>query len=127
VYGVLSRDGRLVYANAGHNPPALVSSADTRRLAATGPILGMFADAVFEEASVQLRERDTLVMFTDGVTEARNGGDEEFGEDRLLACLADAGSSAPAVMLAKILGAVQAFSEGAEQADDITVTVTRRI
>jgi ketosteroid isomerase-like protein len=128
-YVVISPDGRLVYANGGHNAPAIVGSGSVQRLDATGPILGMFPDATFDEEALRLGERETLVMFTDGVTEARNRDDEEFGEDRLLACIAAESASAPAVMLAKIFGVVREFSEGvdqADEADDITVTVTRR-
>jgi len=125
VYAVLSVDGRVVFANAGHNAPAIVGRG-VRRLAATGPILGVFADAAFPEETAELRDGETLVMFTDGVTEARNRDDEEFGEDRLLACLTSEPASAPDVMLARIFAAVRDFSHAAEQADDITVTATRR-
>ena len=124
VYAVLSPDGRLVYSNAGHNPPALVARDRTHRLTVGGPILGAFADATFVEDTLRLRARDTLIMFTDGVTEARNATDEEFGEDRLLACLA-ADAQSPAVLLKRIFAAVNDFSEQADQSDDMTVTVTR--
>jgi ketosteroid isomerase-like protein len=127
VYAVLSPGGRLVYANGGHNAPAVVGGDDIRRLGATGPILGMFPDATFDEETLQLGDRETLVMFTDGVTEARNTSDEEFDEDRLLACLASEAASPPAAMLAQILASVRSFSQQTEQADDITVTVTRRL
>jgi len=126
VYAVLSVDGRVVFANAGHNAPAIVGRDGVRRLAATGPILGVFADAAFPEETAELRDGETLVMFTDGVTEARNRDDEEFGEDRLLACLTSEPASAPDVTLARIFAAVRDFSHAAEQADDITVTATRR-
>lgn len=126
VYAVLSPDGRLVYSNAGHNPPAVVATNDTRRLTVGGPILGAFANAMFEEDTLRLRDRDTLVMFTDGVTEARNARDEEFGEDRLMACLA-ADAQSPAVLLKRIFAAVRDFSEQADQSDDMTVTVTRLV
>jgi len=124
VYAVLSPDGRLAYSNAGHNPPALVTSNGTRRLTVGGTILGAFADATFQEDTFHLRDRDTLVMFTDGVTEARNARDEEFGEDRLMACLV-ADVQSPAVLLKRIFAAVRDFSEQADQSDDMTVTITR--
>jgi ketosteroid isomerase-like protein len=125
VYGVLSSDGRLVYSNAGHNPPVLAARDGIRRLTAGGPILGPFADAVFEEETLRLHDRDTLVMFTDGVTEARSAGDEEFGEDRLMACLSTDAASAPIVLLNRVFAAVREFSQDADPSDDITVTVTR--
>lgn len=124
-YAVLSPDGRLTCANAGHNPPALITRDGLRRLTVGGPILGAFDDVTFDEETVYVREGDTLVMYTDGVTEARDAGDEEFGEQRMLACLAGDLSSPPGALLGHIFAAVRAFCEQADQSDDITVTVTR--
>jgi ketosteroid isomerase-like protein len=125
VYGVLSSDGRLVYSNAGHNPPMLLAADGIRRLTTGGPILGPFADASFEEETLHLHARDTVVMFTDGVTEARSADDEEFTEDRLLASLSTDARSSPIVLLNRIFAAVTEFCQRADQMDDITVTVTR--
>jgi serine phosphatase RsbU (regulator of sigma subunit) len=125
VYGILSSDGRLVYSNAGHNPPVLLTCNGMRRLAAGGPIVGAFGDAVFEEETLQLQGGETLVMFTDGVTEARGAGDEEFGEHRLMECLSLGAMSEPAVLLNRIFAAVREFCQQVDQNDDITVTVTR--
>ncbi len=124
VYGVLSPDGQFVYSNAGHNLPILRANDRTHRLAAGGPILGAFRDAVFAQERILLEGGETLVLFTDGVTEARNPRDEEFGEERLLACVAE-NRSDPRAVLYGILQSVQQFCEGAEQSDDVTVTVTR--
>jgi sigma-B regulation protein RsbU (phosphoserine phosphatase) len=125
VYGVLSPDGRFAYANAGHNPPALVGREGIHRLTTGGPILGAFAEAAFEEETLQLKELETLVMFTDGVTEARNVENEEYGEDRLISCVTSCATCAPSVLLGSLFGAVREFSGTADQTDDITVTVTR--
>ena len=124
-YGVLSPDGRFVYANAGHNPPALVARGRITRLTEGGPILGVFPDARFDEATLRLDDGDTLVMFTDGVTEARNGADEEFGEVRLMASARASASAPPLAVLDRLFGEVRDFCRGANQADDITMTVTR--
>jgi sigma-B regulation protein RsbU (phosphoserine phosphatase) len=125
VYAVLSPDGRLVHVNAGHNPPAIVARDGVRRLATSGPVLGPLAGARYEEEGRHLREGEALVMFTDGVTEARSADGEEFGEQRLMACLAASAASEPAALLDGLLAAVHEFCRGAEQNDDITVTVTR--
>jgi len=125
VYGVLSSNGRLIYSNAGHNAPALLARDGIRRLTTGGPILGVFADAVFEEETLHLHDRDTLVMFTDGVTEARNASDEEFGEERLMACLHPDAASTPLAVLHRVFAAVREFCGRADQSDDITVSVTR--
>jgi len=125
VYGVLSPDGRFVYSSAGHNPPALLTRAGICSLNAGGPILGAFEAAEFEQGAVHLQDGDTVVMYTDGVTEARNPGGEEFGDDRLLACLHAEAASPPDTLLRHVFTAVTAFCEHADQGDDITVMVTR--
>src|SRR5258706_140039 len=94
-----------------------------QRLTTGGPIVGVFADARFEEETLQLDDRDTLVMFTDGVTEARSAGEEEFGDERLLECLTSTPS--PAHLLSRIFTAVREFSRPAEPTDDITLLVAR--
>ena len=87
-YGMLDRDGRLTYCNGGHNPPMLVSRQGVRRLETGGPIVGLFEHAAFDEETVALEPGDCLVTFTDGVSEALSKDGEEFGDERILACLA---------------------------------------
>jgi serine phosphatase RsbU (regulator of sigma subunit)/ketosteroid isomerase-like protein len=125
VYAVLSPDGRLVYSNAGHNPPALVTRDGIHRLTTSSLILGAFPHAAFEEETLRLNAHDTLVMFTDGVTEARNSADEEFGDERLVSCLKATAASPPSSLLECVFGAVREFCQQADPVDDITVTVTR--
>jgi serine phosphatase RsbU (regulator of sigma subunit)/limonene-1,2-epoxide hydrolase len=124
-YGVLSPGGRFVYSNAGHNPPAILTGNSIRRLTTGGPILGAFDTADFNEGAIHLGDGDTLVLFTDGVTEARNRHDEEFGEDRLLDCLRAHHRATPDDLLQRVFDAVRTFCDGADPTDDITVTVTR--
>src|SRR5262245_29744910 len=81
-YAVLSSDGRLVYANAGHNPPALLCRDAVKPLSSGGTILGAIDGVTFDEAVVEVNAGDTLVMYTDGVTEARNPAGDEFGDER---------------------------------------------
>jgi serine phosphatase RsbU (regulator of sigma subunit)/pSer/pThr/pTyr-binding forkhead associated (FHA) protein len=125
MYGMLAPDGRLTYCNAGHNPPILMSRSGVRRLETGGLILGLFPHATYEEESIQLEDGDTLVVFSDGVTEAVDTAGDEFGEDRLLPCIAEDSSSAPSVLLDKILATVRAFSANAAQVDDVTALVLR--
>lgn len=125
VYAVLSPSGHLVSSNAGHNAPALVTHEGIHRLSAGGPVLGAFADATFAEEMHQLRRGDVLVMFTDGVTEARNVQDEEFGDARLLTALRAADTESPTALLERILADVRTFCQNAEQSDDITVAAAR--
>jgi len=123
VYGVLSADGRFVYSNAGHNPPVMVGRGGIRRLTAGGPPVGAFAGAAFDQQSLQLA--DAIVLFSDGITEARDSNDEEFGDDRLLMAAAHGG--APDTLIEWIFEAVRRFSGGLDQGDDMTAAVVRRI
>jgi sigma-B regulation protein RsbU (phosphoserine phosphatase) len=115
--------GTLAYSNAGHYLPMLVHTDGTvTRLRAGGTVLGVFPDAVYEEAHEPIVAGDRLVLFTDGVIEARNPSDEEFGEDRLLAALiANRACSAPALE-ARLSAEVAAFTGGLLQ-DDATLIV----
>lgn len=77
-------DRRVTFTNAGHNPPMLMSNnGDCVRLEDGGPVLGAFDGSIYAEREVQLNSGDKLLLFTDGVTEARNAAGEEFGEQRL--------------------------------------------
>ena len=125
VYGVLSPDGRFVYSNAGHCPPALLSGREVRRLASSGPILGAFPGASFAEGEARLTSGDTLLLFSDGVTEAQNGTEEEFGEERLIARASEQLARPPTEFLDEILSAVREFVGPTPQSDDVTVAVAR--
>ena len=125
MYGVLAPDGRLTYCNAGHNPPMLVGRSGVRRLETGGLILGLFPHATYEEETLQLDDGDTLIVFSDGVTEALNLAGDEFGEERLLPCITENRSSTPEVLLDKILATVRTFAESAAQNDDVTALVLR--
>jgi sigma-B regulation protein RsbU (phosphoserine phosphatase) len=125
VYGALERDGRLTYCNAGHNPPVLMGRGGIRRLETGGLILGLFPQAVYEQETLALEPGDLLVLFSDGVTEALDAAGEEFGEERLLACLEANRHCGPQEMLERVLAAVRAFTAGAPQHDDVTALVLR--
>jgi sigma-B regulation protein RsbU (phosphoserine phosphatase) len=116
---------RLVYANCGHNPP-LVLRADgsCERLPPTAPVMGLMADWTCEEAEVAIAPGDTLVIFSDGVTEARNAREEEFGEARLVEAVVREGPCPVASLPAAIVAAVEGFT-GTAQADDLTLLVAR--
>jgi len=125
VYGVLSPDGRFAYTNAGHNAPVLLGRRGIRRLTSGGPILGAFPRCTFEEETIALSSGDTVVLFSDGVTEARSAADQEFGEERLLASLEAHAAATPMALLNRTFDAVRAFCGDAEQSDDVTVAVAR--
>lgn len=125
VYVMLAPDGRLTYSNGGHNPPMLMGRHGVRRLETGGLIVGLFPRATFEEETIQLEQGDTLVVFSDGVTEALNLAGDDFGEERLLACLEEHRGCRPEVLLDKIFGSVRTFASSAAQNDDVTALVLR--
>lgn len=126
VYGVLSADGQLRYCNAGHNPPILISRDGVRRLEAGGLILGLFEEAEYEEESVQLSPDDLLVIFSDGISEATNHGDEEFGDAGIIECLeTNLAVHEPSALLDSLFTRIHEFTVGELQADDITALVLR--
>jgi phosphoserine phosphatase RsbU/P len=119
--------GELTYSNAGHNPPLIVrQNGSVDKLTTGGTILGILPKYVFDEDTARLERGDTLVLFSDGVTEAsRLDVDEEFGEDRLAEVIAHSTATDASDLVQEILQAVAAFTKAAPPADDITVVVAR--
>ena len=125
-YGILAPDGELTYCNAGHNPPLLVSKGGVRRLTTGGLIVGLFDEAEYEQEVVTMSPGDTLIIFSDGVSEATNGEGTEFGDERLLECMrACASDITPRDLVEKLLAGVREFTVGEPQSDDITLLVVR--
>ncbi|MDP9114949.1 MAG: serine/threonine-protein phosphatase, partial [Acidobacteriota bacterium] len=120
--------GELVFTNAGHNPPLLVrDKGGFELLGGGGMILGILPMAQYEEFRINMERGDTLVLFSDGVTEAVNPSDKDYGEQRLADLVASMkGSSAHEIMEA-VHREVALFTQGAPPADDITVVVARRL
>ena len=120
--------GELVYANAGHNPPLMVrATGGFDRLSGGGVILGVLPQATYQESSACMEPGDVLVLFSDGVTEAADPLDEDFGEERLAALVASMRGRPAGEIVEAIDGAVARFTQGAPAADDITVVVARRL
>jgi sigma-B regulation protein RsbU (phosphoserine phosphatase) len=118
-----TEDGTLTYCNAGHYPGMLVRADGTvERLTAGGPVLGVLPAATYEQARLTVNSGDRLVLYTDGITEARSDADEEFGEELLLAlAIENRTCSAPALQ-ARLGASVTAFTGGRLQ-DDATLIV----
>jgi serine phosphatase RsbU (regulator of sigma subunit) len=116
---------RLRYVNCGHCPPMLLRSNDTiERLTATATVLGLFDNWECSVDEVTLTPGDTLVVYSDGVTEAATAEGEEFGECRLVETLRLQPHLPVSTLLETIVATVQKFSDG-EQADDITLVIAR--
>ena len=127
-YGVLdTATGELIYANAGHCPPCLVDpEGAVTALAGTGGIaLGVMDDVEFREASVFLKPGSTVLLFTDGVSEAFDPEENEFTEARLRQVIAGGHALEVGAFLEMVVGAVESFAAGAPQADDLTCLAVR--
>jgi putative ABC transport system permease protein len=121
---------RLRYVNAGHNPPFLLhrngaSPARIEELAKGGMIIGMFAQASYEETELELQPGDVLMVYSDGVTEAHDPADEEFGEDRLKDLLRRTAHLGITEMSSRILDALKAWMADAAQYDDLTFVLMK--
>ncbi|MEO9079604.1 MAG: SpoIIE family protein phosphatase [Rhodanobacter sp.] len=119
-------NGALIYVNGGHEPPIISGIAGTRaRLDPTGPAVGLLAGLEFRVARQSIEPGETLLIYTDGVTDARNGEAASFAEERLLELLLPVDESAIA-MIDRIQSAVFRHIDGATQFDDITVLAVHR-
>jgi sigma-B regulation protein RsbU (phosphoserine phosphatase) len=125
MYGLVSSEGELTYCNAGHNPPFVIGKSGVRRLEAGGPVVGLLEFAPYDQETVHLDAGDTIVIFSDGVSEALNSAGEEFGDARLLETVQAAGQVGAQSVVEKLIAAVRLFTRGAAQSDDITVMVAR--
>jgi sigma-B regulation protein RsbU (phosphoserine phosphatase) len=125
--GVLAPgDGRLVYLNAGHDPPIVFDAGGVAaRLGPTGPAVGLLPGLEFRVAEARLEPGALFCAYTDGVPENRSAAGALYGEERLIARLAAPALSTDA-LLGGVLADLDAFAEGAEQADDITLLAARR-
>jgi serine phosphatase RsbU (regulator of sigma subunit) len=121
--------GDVVYTNAGHNPPLVVRANGEFEMVqgAGGMILGILPMAQYQEAHVRLEPGDTLVLFSDGVTEEADPQDNQFGEERLAKLVASLHDRPATEIVQEIHRAVREFTQGAPAADDITVVVARRL
>jgi serine phosphatase RsbU (regulator of sigma subunit) len=116
---------RLRYTNCGHLSAILLRrNGDIERLHSTATVLGLFEDWDSSSVDCQLSPGDIFALYTDGVTEACNESEEEFGEDRLIAALQQNSTQPPAEILSATINEIQRFSPH-EQQDDITLIVAK--
>jgi sigma-B regulation protein RsbU (phosphoserine phosphatase) len=126
-YGVLDLKNRaLIFTNAGHNPPILLrASGELERLVEGGVALGVLPDAHYEERPLALSAGDTLLLYTDGVSEAESESGEQYGQwrlEQLLIRLADQGAQA---ILDGVVEDVLAWTGTRGQNDDLTLMVLK--
>jgi sigma-B regulation protein RsbU (phosphoserine phosphatase) len=114
----------LSYSNAGHNPPLLVRADGTlEKLSSGGTVLGVFPDTAYDEAELSLMPGDRLLFYTDGITEARDRGGEELGDDRLAELLVEHRALDVAALHSAIFDAVKTFAAEGFQDDATLIAV----
>ena len=125
-FGIVDREGRVEFINAGHPSPLLLRGGEVSEPFTEGGFpVGLIPDASYVAACVALRPGDTLVLYSDGVTEAIDPDDEMFGVSRLRELLLGQHDAPLEDLQRTILDSVRVFSRGANQADDITLLLAR--
>ena len=120
--------GQIRFVGAGHLDNVIVRANGTLTLlASTGPPLGLLLGRAYDEVAHQLDRGDTLVLFSDGVTDAQNAAGEEFGETRAHELLASMAGQPPDAVIDRVLSAVETFVDDTPQFDDMTMLVLRRL
>jgi sigma-B regulation protein RsbU (phosphoserine phosphatase) len=120
--------GEMTYVNAGHNPPLLLRAGDERptELRRTGMALGVLADTLFEQRTVRLDPGDLVFLYTDGITDATDDQEREFGAERLRQALARGRNAPLAALVASVKGALDEHTGGGAAFDDVTMMAARR-
>jgi sigma-B regulation protein RsbU (phosphoserine phosphatase) len=118
--------GLLRYVNAGHNPPFVAFDGQLEELSSSGKPIGIFAESSYHEIETQLPPGSTLFLYTDGLNEAENPAEEEFGMSRLRELFTEQQARAAGEIPARVLEAITRFERGARAADDKTIVVMRR-
>ncbi len=118
---------QLAYVNAGHNPPLLLHHAGTNwqisRLDVGGTVVGLLESFPYQQATVTIAPGDVFIGFTDGISEAMNSADEEWGEERLIETIKSCDGMSPSQIIARVMHAADSFVAGAKQHDDMTLVV----
>jgi sigma-B regulation protein RsbU (phosphoserine phosphatase) len=118
-------EGEVEIGNAGHCSPLLVGPAGVTRIEAGGLPLGMFPNAHCEVTRKRLAKGESLFLYTDGLTEARNASDSEYGAERLLEKVEEGSALPPQAMIETCMESVAAFRADAPSTDDVTVMAMR--
>jgi sigma-B regulation protein RsbU (phosphoserine phosphatase) len=126
-WALLNDEGMSInYVNAGHNPPLLIRNDEIRKLNKGGMILGVMKTiSPYDSELIYLQKDDVIVLFTDGISEARNINDEEFSDERLEKLILQLSNKSAKEILSSIQKEVKNFAYGTVQSDDITLMVLK--
>ena len=127
-YGILNPESNeIVFCNAGHNNPFLFSAdGNVKELKTGGLILGCLPGSEYEEENVSINRNDIIVIFSDGISEAMNENEEEYGEERLKEFISNHLDESPDKIIENILSDVRIFVGKAPQWDDMTLLIIKR-
>jgi len=121
-----TRTGRFLYCDGGHCTPVIAGAEGARKLETKKHLpIGIYDDVAYEDREAELAPGETLVLYTDGITEAENGSGEWFTAERLRASLEAAAGLAPEEMAERLIGDVRKFAAGFPQSDDIAIMMIR--
>jgi phosphoserine phosphatase RsbU/P len=126
VVGRATHDGSVEIVSAGHLPLLHLCADGTKSQGATGVPLGMFPSATFPIFSFSIQAGDSLLIYTDGLTEARNSNGEEYGLKRVRTIADGHGTKPPADLISNCLADLHTFTAGSKQADDLTLLALQR-
>ena len=118
--------GVLRYVNAGHNPPYIIAGTVLTEIGSTGRPIGLLPESSYSEGTIELPPGSTLFLYTDGLNEAADPEEVEFGNERLRELFLSQSGAATNEIPARVLDAVTAFERGAKATDDKTIVVMRR-
>jgi sigma-B regulation protein RsbU (phosphoserine phosphatase) len=126
VCGKACASGAVEICNAGHPPPLLVRAGEVTQIDATGLPLGIFCSEQFSLSRFQMQPGDTLFLYTDGLTETRDGVEGEYGIERLSRLLSEHHDQSPRSLVDNCVGELNHFCSGRARADDLTIMALRR-
>lgn len=115
----------LTYCNAGHNPPLFFKGEEVRRLNVGGTVVGIFADAQYDQETIHLSAGDLFLAYTDGIVESMNEYGEEFGEDRLIQLVQQSRHLTADEIQSNVVEQVLSWTFEEERSDDMTLIVGR--
>ena len=127
-FGILDTHiNTFTYCNAGHNIPIFLQRNKRVELSKGGIILSWKENANYEEEEIIFEKGSILLVYSDGVTEAQNQNEEEFGEERLYDLIQKKSDLSSQQLVTEILGDLNKFTSGVSQSDDITLMIIKRI
>ncbi len=115
----------MIYTNAGHLPPVYICVGRIQKLETGGMVVGLFSDVPFDQGVVKIEPGSFLIAYSDGLIEPENVYGEEFGTERLVGVATQSKDASPHTIAEAMMRAAEEWSGSPEQADDMTVIVSR--